>query len=141
MFGVVSWTGSSSMEITIHLTTDSSWQIQEYFEPSKHHNAILHSKFVMVARDHGADGKAAKVYPLDCTSDVEKAIFQKGIENKHRRIKGAKADLSFAPPTEEESARIHEMYLSKLDKASGSFTNFKKSTRDAPYILRSEART
>jgi len=136
MFGVVSWTGSSSMEITIHLTTDTTWSYDEFFENQNNDdNAILHSKFVMVARDHGADGKAARVFPLELSNDIERAIFNKGIENKQKRSNTRKTDLNFHPPTEAESAKIHEIYLSKLDKNSGSFTHFQKSTRESPYIL------
>lgn len=138
MFGFVSWTGSSSMEITMHLTLDANWKIEDIFDDSKFDDTILHSKFVMVARDHSAEGSAAKVYPLEVNTEVEKRLNDLGFKNKNSRIASRKADLIFKPPTENEAKKIHARYIANLDKDSGSFTHLRASSKQAPYILMKE---
>lgn len=115
MFGIVSWCGSSSMEITMHLTTEQHWDLTEYFTEDRFKKAILHSKFVMVARDHGAEGKAAKVYPLEINHEIYQKLFDLGAANKNRRLEESKTDLIFKPPTKEESDEIHKKWLKRVD--------------------------
>lgn len=119
MFGVVSWTGSTSMEITMTLTDNSKWQFT-----SQHGNdedVILDAKFLMVARAHGATGKGAQVYPLKVKTDQEQYLWDQGCNNKNLRIQSKTTSLLMVPPTQEESAKIHHIYVSNLDKNKASF--------------------
>lgn len=116
MFGAVSWTGTSSMEISMFVTEDSTC---EEINPE---TTILDAKFVMVARGGQATGSKAQVYPLRLDTAKDEAAFKRGEKNKERRISDSKRDLQSTPPTQNESQKIHDMYLKHLDKSTGSFS-------------------
>merc|ERR1739848_119061 len=87
MFGAVSWTGASSMEISMHVTEDASC---DSVNPE---TTILDAKFVMVARGQSATGAKAQVYPLRCDSQQDQFNYKRGEQNKERRIRDSKKDL------------------------------------------------
>lgn len=118
IYGSVTWTGSSSMEISMHLAADAfDWQ-----PGVDHSHSILDAKFVMVARGSGPTGDKAKVFPLDISKSTDKLIYNEGELNKRRRIEMGKADLLKTPPNTVESDRIHKIYLNNIKPDSASFT-------------------
>ena len=120
MFGLVTWTGSSSMEISMHLTPNNN------VDPSKtdeDKDVVLDAKFVMVARSHKATGQKAYVYPLKIQNEFEQQLWDLGCKNRDRRIQTGKEDLMLVPPTPDESEQIHNMYVSHVDRKTGSFNS------------------
>jgi acyl-coenzyme A thioesterase 9 len=102
LFGQVTHTGRSSLEVTL--------RVRETESPN---HICMSAKFHMVARN--LQGKAATINPLIPQTVEEKEWFALGEANKARRIKAAQEDLSVANPTIEESQIIHEMYQQSLN--------------------------
>lgn len=121
MFGMVTWTGSSSMEISMHLTPNNNVDLQN----KEDKDVVLDAKFVMVARGHDATGQKAVVYPLKVSTPVEQQLWELGAQNRDRRIQSGKEDLMLTPPTHEESEAIHKMFTANTDQRTGSFNSFK----------------
>lgn len=109
--GNVSWVGKTSMESTLKLHQMRNGQWQE----------LIKARFVMVARDPLNRGSAF-VNPVLLETPVEKAMFEEGEVNNQRRKQLASESLLKLPPTEEERALIHEMFLSTLDHKAHSFS-------------------
>jgi len=119
IYGSVTWTGSSSMEISMHLAADAfDWKPGSNGSDS----SLLDAKFVMVARGSGPTGEKAKVFPLDIARAEDKKIYDEGEMSKLQRMEHSEQDLLKSPPTNEESNRIHRLYLENIRPNSASFS-------------------
>jgi len=109
--GNVSWVGKTSIEATLKLH-----QMRE-----KQWHEIIKARFVMVARDPLNRGSAF-LNPVQLDTPEEKAMFAEGEVNNFRRKQTAQESLLKLPPTEEERALIHELFLATLDTKAHSFS-------------------
>jgi len=110
--GQVSWVGSSSMEILMHIFQESQDQRIK----------ILDATFLMVARDPKT-GKAAQVNGLKVDSMEERKIFSDAELRKRERILKKDADILKTVPTLNESCEIHKSFLNTLDKQHATFSS------------------
>lgn len=110
MTGQVTWAGTSSLEITMHLeqAIESSWA------------KILVAKFLMVARNP-ATKKAAVVNKLEPYGPEEEALFKLGEANKLKRQQEGQNTLLKTAPSEEERILIHNLFLQTLDPKAKTF--------------------
>lgn len=70
---------------------------------------LISSLFTMVARD--VDNKPVPVNPLEPETEEEKRLFEEGLQHaKFRKIEASKS-LQVQPPTDEERALLHNLYL------------------------------
>jgi len=97
--GRVTWVGRSSMEVCVHI-------VQHGKEGPVR---VLESYFTMVARDKS--NRAVALPPLLLQTAEEKILFEKGEANSKRRKEDSQRSLEIAPPTDEERARTHQLYL------------------------------
>lgn len=109
--GHVTWVGKSSMEATMEVDQQ---------DESKVWQTVTKARFVMVSRDPSNKG-AAFVNLLVPETDEEKALFQKGEENKDRRMRMQSQSLIRQAPSEQERLVIHEQFLRTVDWKSLSF--------------------
>eukprot|EP01121_Diplochlamys_sp_Union-15-3_P005618 TRINITY_DN1594_c0_g2_i1.p1 TRINITY_DN1594_c0_g2~~TRINITY_DN1594_c0_g2_i1.p1 ORF type:complete len:432 (-),score=61.47 TRINITY_DN1594_c0_g2_i1:50-1345(-) len=100
MDGCLSYVGTSSMEVRIEV--HSKDPISKNYEP------LILASFTMVAT-YG--GKSAPVNRLVPQTEQEKAMFKQGEANKNMRKQLKQSDLKIKPPTSEESAYIHSLFL------------------------------
>jgi acyl-coenzyme A thioesterase 9 len=98
--GCVTYAGHSSMEVRIDM-----FQAGTESEQGSSASAL----FTMVARDKD---RAAQVPPLVCATKKERERFEQGIINKMRRKETAKLSLDVAPPSSEEQALVHWLFMS-----------------------------
>jgi hypothetical protein len=96
MVGYPNWVGKSSLEISVDL----------YAGDEK----LLESTFCMVAKDQNTR-KPVMINPLIPETEEEKAIFQKGQENKARRALERQQSLKIEAPTVEERLVLHEIFM------------------------------
>lgn len=111
LLGFVSWAGSTSLEITIHIDQkqeDESWK------------RLSESVFVMVARSL-QDGSACFVNKIETITEEEKDYFRKGEINKITRRKKKEESLFKMSPTAEERDVIHQLFLKTLDPKKSTF--------------------
>ncbi|CAK8698469.1 acyl-coenzyme A thioesterase 9, mitochondrial-like isoform X2 [Clavelina lepadiformis] len=106
MSGHVSWSGKSSLEITMLLKQSDI--------------PVLDAQFVMVARDPESK-KSAIIHPLQPVTEEEKKMFEAGNRNKIRRLEEAKESLFETSPSVEESQLVHKLFQDTLDARSKSF--------------------
>ncbi|KNE61261.1 hypothetical protein AMAG_07004 [Allomyces macrogynus ATCC 38327] len=101
--GMVTYVGSSSMEITVNV---------EALDPDSQATAdpILKAKFTMVARDP-LTNKAVQVNPLVLDTDEERRLYSMGAELRSRKKLAATTSLFKQPPTPEERLVIHDLWL------------------------------
>lgn len=112
--GNVTWTGRSSMEITIKAAThtadlarDSTLAPGDVSED----NVFLTANFTFVARDPETK-KSFAINKLVLKTDAEKADFERAeMYNKRKRLEASKTALIHATPSDEESDIIHQMWL------------------------------
>ncbi|BFZ65420.1 hypothetical protein YB2330_006586 [Saitoella coloradoensis] len=102
--GHVAYVGKSSMNITIRVE-----ELPEDGDASKS-TPILLSNFTMVARDP-LTNKPVSINPLHVESEKEKLIGSLGNETRKRASYHRSHALSREPPTQEEVARIHSVWL------------------------------
>jgi len=110
MSGHVTWAGGSSAEVSIELEqeVEGVWV------------RCTEATFVMVARDP-LNKTASFVNPLKLVTSDEKEVFQRGIENKKRRISMNADSLFKVPPTLEEQLIIHNIFINTVDHRGFSF--------------------
>ncbi|XP_035692584.1 acyl-coenzyme A thioesterase 9, mitochondrial-like [Branchiostoma floridae] len=94
MTGNVTWTGKTSMEVTMQLE-----QQQQLFSPCS----------------------SAFVHPVVPETEDDKALFQLGESHKIQRKEQTLQSLFRQPPTAEERQYIHDIFLSTLNQKSVSF--------------------
>lgn len=120
MKGMVTWVGSSSMEVTIkvestedQIDAESGVFIDQSLSSSSTGNggswklAAL-AKFIMVARDRNGP---VKVPRLLLQSPTEREIYQVGEERSKVRLARAQQSLFKEPPTAAESVELHRLFL------------------------------
>ncbi|KAF5092322.1 hypothetical protein D0Z00_004641 [Geotrichum galactomycetum] len=122
--GNVTWTGRSSMEITIKAATnnrDLTVDSKLTKEDIKEEDIFLTANFTFVARNPETK-KSFAINKLVPTTDQEHADFVRAEKyNKHKREEASKSALIHTPPSEEESDLVHKMWLQQRldpDKAS-----------------------
>ncbi|KAK9382686.1 HotDog domain-containing protein [Kockiozyma suomiensis] len=97
--GNVTWTGRSSMEITIKAHT-----VQD-------NETFLVANFTFVAR-HPITGKSFPINKLICRNEAEKQIFDRAEQYNAAKKRAAKiGGLLTSPPNSEEAEIIHAMWL------------------------------
>lgn len=99
--GQVIYTGKSSMEVVVKWEALSQDQTEE---------TIMLGRFTMVCLDAFTNRPKA-VNPLVALTDDEKTLYKMGEAFKNRRQARGKQSLENSPPTSEEAARLHELYL------------------------------
>lgn len=111
--GNVTWTGRSSMEITIKAATHSEdLALHSTITPDdiQEENVFLTANFTFVAR-HPETERAMAINKLVPETKSEKLEFVRAEKyNAHKRQQ-AKSDLSIMPPSEQESRILHNMWL------------------------------
>lgn len=129
------WTGESSMEVRLDIYNggeedvtcedrkDNQKEKSEESEDAEEseesdHSFLGSANFVYVMRDATNYGTKKKVATLDLTKisdkcEKENALLRQeiGAENKKRRLKIAHQSLFRSPPTPEESALLHEQFV------------------------------
>jgi len=105
MSGHLTWVGSSSAEATLHLhqLEQGVWR------------KCTEATIVMVARDPRGGGRAF-LHPLEMVGEEEEELFRRGEESKIRRFQISEDSLFKVPPTEEELAIIHGLFLRSIDQ-------------------------
>ncbi|KAJ4481142.1 Thioesterase/thiol ester dehydrase-isomerase [Lentinula aciculospora] len=102
--GQVIYTGRSSMEVVVRIEKVHSKETQEKDE------TILLGRFSMVCRN-ARTNQAYPVSPLIISTKEDKALFSIGQELKQRRASLVQRSLSRVPPSSQEAAALHEIYL------------------------------
>lgn len=125
------WTGDSSMEIRLDIyngTHDDSntstnhdesvEKIKQYDNIETDENFLGSCSFVYVARNALNYKEKKKILPLDISyitdeSEKAKALLRQemGHEHKKVRIKNSQQSLFKSPPTQEETAILHEQFV------------------------------
>jgi acyl-coenzyme A thioesterase 9 len=107
------WTGESSIEVRVDLYNGKTVNNQETEE-----SFLGSAFFTYVLRDAGDYSKKKKGVSLDLSNIHDEAESQKaklryeiGTESKKLRIQRSKASLFKSPPTQEESAALHEQFV------------------------------
>eukprot|EP00158_Paraphelidium_tribonemae_P005687 Partr_v1_DN27464_c1_g1_i1_m71554 putative Acyl-CoA thioesterase len=117
--GNVTYTGRSSMEITIKVESlgdpRSSLPIDTSGLPAADEadldwTPICLCKFTMVARDFTSN-HAAVINQLVTANDMERELVAMGERRKHAKLDMMKRDLRKSPPSPEERIIIHELWL------------------------------
>lgn len=126
MKGMVTFVGKSSMEVTIVVEkskstgspadsvpkVDQDVTINQFLDPKKVEDSewslAALAKFIMVAKN--SEG-TVQVPRLKLNSKREEAIFAAGAERHAVRLARAQQSLFKEPPTEEESALLHKLFL------------------------------
>lgn len=113
LWGYVSWTGRSSMEITIHATsTSASFNgTTPSLEECRGFDSWLVANFTFVARDPVTQ----KAFPINNLVPVTKTELSEFVlaEKYNERKKGIakRQALTISPPSEEESKTIHSLWM------------------------------
>ncbi|KAF2071237.1 hypothetical protein CYY_007439 [Polysphondylium violaceum] len=102
MEGVVTYVGSSSMEVMIKVRSKDN-QTQQW-------DPVLVAYFTMVARDPILR-KATPVNHLDCQTPTEKKLFEDGKKHKAARLNYSQQSLENVPPTSSELQTIHNLFM------------------------------
>ena len=118
------WTGDSSIEIRLDIYNGISNQIQNREQDytndglESNENFLGSCSFVYVARNALNYNEKKKIFPLnllDMTDSAEKtkAFLRQeiGYENKKIRMLNANKSLFHSPPTQEESALLHQQFV------------------------------
>lgn len=112
--GHVTWTGRSSMEITIKAqqTSKSVEQLADLKEDQiNDKDVFLTAGFTFVARDPLTQ-KSFAINRLVPRTKSEQTDFDRAAQfNQHKKELAKTHDLAIAPPTEEEAALMHDMWL------------------------------
>ena len=119
--GLVSWVGTSSMEVTVHVdqTCESDDSSALMDESDMSWKRLAEATFVMVGRNPKTN-KAAPVNFLQLRTPEEIAMYQQGEERKALRQKMAKETLTKHPPNDIERKLIHELFLKSVRETSNA---------------------
>lgn len=121
--GNVTWTGRSSMEITIKACThtdidigkDSTLQPEDINDD----NVFMTASFTFVAR-HPTTKKSFPVnHVVPKTMEELKEFVRAEKYNQRKREAASKTSLTHQPPSEEESSLIHSKWLQQLPQENG----------------------
>lgn len=107
--GHVYSTGNSTMEIAVRLQSVSK---SRGFDVNP--ETILLGRFTMACRD-AETGKAKKVPQLVSTDDNEARLEQLGDEQREKKKTMLKQSLATTPPSKEESAMLHSVFVKMAD--------------------------
>ncbi|KAJ3187180.1 Acyl-coenzyme A thioesterase 9, mitochondrial [Gaertneriomyces sp. JEL0708] len=128
--GHVTYTGSSSMEVSCWLETLPNGVLQDGHAPTSvgplaarkriPGKPILAAKFTMVARDP-TTGRAAQVTRLQVETPEEERLFKLGEAAKARKMQERKSDLRIQPPSFEEMSLIHSLYKEYIQYLDPTF--------------------
>lgn len=112
--GHITWTGRSSMEITIKAAThQEDLSVDSILQPDdvKEENVFLTANFTFVARDP-VTKKSFAINKLVPETEAEKADFERAEKyNLRKRLEATKTSLINRTPTDEESDLIHNMWV------------------------------
>ncbi|XP_065182812.1 acyl-coenzyme A thioesterase 9, mitochondrial-like [Sycon ciliatum] len=143
--GMVSWVGTSSMEVTIFIdqedgsadctstaentantctaSANTADHAVSYAEQSSNDirqwKRLAEATLVMVGRDPTTN-EAAQINFLQLRTPEEIDMFQQGEKRKAARQKMAKESLTRHPPNEDERKTVHELFLQTVDSSSAS---------------------
>uniref|UniRef100_H2YQG1 HotDog ACOT-type domain-containing protein n=1 Tax=Ciona savignyi TaxID=51511 RepID=H2YQG1_CIOSA len=106
MAGHVTWTGRSSLEISMWLEQNGE--------------KVVDAEFVMVARDSESK-RQSLIHPLEVTTEEESKLFELGNQHKKQRLMEAQESLFENPPTIDERQLVHQIFLKTLNPRSKSF--------------------
>ncbi|KAL6308875.1 Thioesterase/thiol ester dehydrase-isomerase [Sparassis latifolia] len=99
--GQVIHTGRSSMEVAVRM---------EALGEDGKEETILLGRFCMVCRDAFTHA-ATPVNPLKISTPEDEVLFKIGEAHKNRRQQRAGRALNLVPPTSDEAAALHSLYL------------------------------
>lgn len=133
MKGMVTWVGTSSMEVTIRVESteeaigeESGVSVDQTATDtspmrSSDGNSVWKlaaiAKFIMVARDSNGPFKVPR---LEVENDMEREILKFGEERSKVRLARAQQSLFKEPPTAAESVELHRLFLDKNGNANSS---------------------
>lgn len=107
--GMVIYVGSSSMEVLV--------TVEELSKQGDVSKMCLTGQFTMATRN-ALTGKSQAISPLSLSSKAEKDLFAIGQEHKRRKAMEAQTSLQKVPPTSEEAALLHQLFLSEQESTS-----------------------
>jgi acyl-coenzyme A thioesterase 9 len=126
--GSVTWTGRSSMEITIKAATHrGEFDKEKILEESdiRDEDVFLTANFTFVARDPETQ-KAFPINMLVPRNEKEEADFVLAEKfNNQKKIAASQTGLQLSPPSEEEAKVIHDMWIKEKDYESHPETRSK----------------
>ncbi len=105
--GIVTWVGSSSMEVRVDL-----WSTLPAAGAGGAEEYLGSAHFIMVARDPKLS-RGVIVNALQPITKREKMLFDEGESNRRRRMSARELSLQKKPPTIEEAGLIHNMYIAR----------------------------
>lgn len=117
LWGCVTWTGRSSMEITIHAaTTNRTGQTEPPTRAQvENDETFLVANFTFVARDPDTN-KAFGINRLVPQTDADRQQFVLAEKyNSRKKAEAQRTGLDRSPPTPEESRIIHELWKQTVD--------------------------
>lgn len=120
IWGYVSWTGRSSMEITIHATSTSESFGSEppTLDECRTFDTWLVANFTFVARDPVTQ----KAFPINNLVPVTKQELQEFVlaekYNERKKRIAKRESLSLSPPSLEESRTIHSLWMENRKPSS-----------------------
>lgn len=117
LWGSVTWTGRSSMEITIHAATTARENQAKppTREEVENDETFLVANFTFVARDPDTN-KAFPINRLVPQTDVDHQQFVLAEKyNLRKKSEAQRTALVKSPPTAEESRIIHELWMQNVE--------------------------
>lgn len=114
--GMVIYVGTSSMEVLVtveELSKDKDENVSKM---------CLTGQFTMATRN-ALTGKSQSIPPLNLSSKAEEDLFAIGQEHKRRKAMEAQTSLQKVPPTSEEAALLHHLFLSEQESTSSDSVN------------------
>ncbi|GMM50477.1 hypothetical protein DASB73_014350 [Starmerella bacillaris] len=143
LWGYVSWTGRSSMEITIHAaSTSESFTEPPTLEECRTYDSWLVANFTFVARDPVTQ----KAFPINNLTPITRQELSEFViaEKYNQKKKGIakKQALTISPPSEEESRTIHNLWIKGRDmtKEEGRKITMKDTTIHSTGIMQPQYR-
>ncbi|KAF8525581.1 Thioesterase/thiol ester dehydrase-isomerase [Hysterangium stoloniferum] len=97
--GHVIYTGRSSIEVAVKIALLGGTE-----------DTVMLGRFSMVCRD-AFTPKAKPVPPLELSTAEEEKMYQMGAANKERKMSLTLQSLTKVPPSTEEAAELHQLYL------------------------------
>jgi acyl-coenzyme A thioesterase 9 len=107
MQGMVTYVGTSSLNVDIDLTTVPK-------TPADRPVPVMLASLTFVARD--LQNRALPVPQLAPESAWEKLLYEEGKKGQEERKQARKASLIFGPPSAAELANVHQMFTEILGK-------------------------
>ena len=108
--GMVIYVGTSSMEVLV--------TVEEVDEAGTAGKTCLTGRFTMATRN-ALTGRSQHIPPLSLDSKPEEDLFAMGQAHKQRKALEAQTSLERVPPTSDEAALLHQIWLADPSRDAG----------------------